>query len=82
MLEHLRDIVRPGRLALALCALLPSVLLGQNADSEPLTQEGALFLLLPVGAQAVSLARAAAALPSAEAAFWNPAGLSTVDRSQ
>lgn len=82
MLEHLRDIVWPGRLALALCALSPGALLGQDADSEPLTQEGALFLLLPVGAQAVSLAGATTALPSAEAAFWNPAGLSTVDRSR
>ena len=38
-------------------------------------EEGALFLLLPVGAQGVGLGRAMTALPSEEGAFWNPAGL-------
>ena len=37
--------------------------------------EGALFLLLPVGAQGVGMGRAMTALRSEEAAFWNPAGL-------
>ncbi len=41
-----------------------------------------MFLLLPVGAQAIGLARAMTALPSAEGAFWNPAGLATLQRSQ
>ena len=45
-------------------------------------QEGALFLLLPVGAQAIGLARAVTALESAESAFWNPAGLAVVPRGQ
>lgn len=44
--------------------------------------EGALFLLLPVGAKAVSLGRAMTAMPGPESAFWNPAGLADVDRSQ
>ena len=39
------------------------------------TQEGALFLLLPVGAQGVGLGRAMTAVPNEEGAFWNPAGL-------
>ena len=39
------------------------------------TQEGALFLLLPVGAQGVGLGRAMTALRSEEGAFWNPAGI-------
>jgi Uncharacterised protein family (UPF0164) len=44
--------------------------------------EGALFLLLPVGAQAVSLGRAMTAMEGPESAFWNPAGLAGVPRSQ
>ncbi|MEQ1856009.1 MAG: hypothetical protein ABL963_06050 [Longimicrobiales bacterium] len=43
--------------------------------------EGALFLLLPVGAQAVALGRAMTAVEGAEGAFWNPAGLAGVERS-
>jgi hypothetical protein len=41
--------------------------------------EGALFLLLPVGAQAVALGRAMTAVEGPEAAFWNPAGLDGVN---
>lgn len=37
--------------------------------------EGALFLLLPVGARAVALGRVMTTVQSSEAAFWNPAGL-------
>lgn len=37
--------------------------------------EGALTLLLPVGAQGVAMARAMTATPGPEGAFWNPAGL-------
>ena len=44
--------------------------------------EGALFLLLPVGAQAVSLGRAMTAVEGPESAFWNPAGLDGVARSR
>lgn len=42
---------------------------------EASSREGALFLLLPVGAQGVAMGRAMTALPSAEGVFWNPAGL-------
>jgi len=43
--------------------------------------EGALFLLLPVGAQAVSLGRAMTTVTGSEGAFWNPAGLAPIERS-
>src|SRR2546425_12481885 len=44
---------------------------------------GALFLLFPVGAQAVAMGQTAATLDGrGEAAFWNPAGLATMERSE
>lgn len=44
---------------------------------------GATFLLLPVGARAAALGRAAIADGgSSEAAFWNPAGLATLPASE
>lgn len=73
-----------GRIALVLSvvtATSPGRARAQGADASS-SQEGALFLLLPVGAQAVALARAVTALGSAESAFWNPAGLTAVDRNQ
>ena len=48
---------------------------GQEVVDDGETQEGALFLLLPVGAQGVGLGRAMTAVPGGEGAFWNPAGL-------
>ena len=63
----------------ALLALAPGVSAqGDGAGSA----EGALFLLLPVGAQGVSLGRAVTWVEGAEGAFWNPAGLVGVDRGQ
>jgi hypothetical protein len=61
---------------LSLVSPLPRGLAAQ--DAEP--QEGALFLLLPVGARAVGLARAMTALSTPEAPFWNPAGIAPLDR--
>jgi hypothetical protein len=55
---------------------------GVSAQGQDDRAEGALFLLLPVGAQGVSLGRAMTSVPGAEGAFWNPAGLAGVDRSQ
>ena len=49
------------------------------ATQRAATNEGALFLILPVGAQAIAMGRAMTALPSQESAFWNPAGLATVE---
>ena len=71
--EHLR------RAACALAVLLAGSgavrAEGQEIGEEPGTREGALFLLLPVGAQGVGLGRAMTALHSEEGAFWNPASL-------
>lgn len=76
---------RSLRLALlgtvVLGAGVPASARGQAGPAVP-TQEGALFLLLPVGAQAIGLARAVSALESHEAAFWNPAGLARVEQSR
>ena len=62
---------------LVLALLLPpgAALSGQEIGDETGAGEGALFLLLPVGAHGVGLGRAMTALESEEAAFWNPAGL-------
>ena len=60
-----------------------SLPLGLHAqDSEVGSSEGALFLLLPVGAHGVALGRAMTAVPSPESAFWNPAGLASMEESQ
>lgn len=66
--------------ALVLGAALATGAGAQQGD--PSSTEGALFLLLPVGAQAVSMGRAMTAMPGPESSFWNPAGLASVDRSQ
>jgi hypothetical protein len=50
-------------------------------DDRGSSGEGALFLLLPVGAQAVSLGRAMTAVGGPEGAFWNPSGLAAVEQS-
>lgn len=49
------------------------------AERRAPSNEGALFLILPVGAQGIAMGRAMTALPSQESAFWNPAGLAQVD---
>ncbi len=48
-------------------------------SSQPSTTEGALTLLLPVGAQGVALSRAMTAMPGAESVFWNPAGVARLE---
>src|SRR5258708_20790648 len=49
------------------------------STQEPPLNAGALFLVFPVGAQAVGMARTTpAAAGRGEAAFWNPAGLATL----
>ncbi len=62
---------------LVLVSLVPGsgALEAQEIGDETGAGEGALFLLLPVGAQGVGLGRAMTALATEEAAFWNPAGL-------
>ncbi len=63
----------PGSLAAYAAALF---------SSAPSTTEGALTLLLPVGAQGVGLGRAMTAMPGPESAFWNPAGLARLDKGR
>ena len=58
------------------CLVVATPILAQSSD------EGAPFLLLPVGASAVSMGRAVTALSSEESAFWNPAGLARLAHSR
>jgi hypothetical protein len=52
------------------------------AQEQPLNA-GALFLVFPVGAQAVGMGQTAvAAAGRGEAAFWNPAGLATLSEDE
>lgn len=72
-------------LALVIATSIPVAdLAGQGAGTEDgaSATEGALFLLLPVGAQAVGLGRTMTAVASGESAFWNPAGLAELDRHE
>jgi hypothetical protein len=79
-------------LAAALAGVFPAVpSAGQDfqdapaftrARSEPVAAEGALFLLLPVGAQGVAMGRAMTAMPTQEASFWNPAGLAGLEQGR
>ena len=53
-----------------------------TAQEQPLNA-GALFLVFPVGAQAVGMGQTAiAASGRGEAAFWNPAGLATLSNAE
>ena len=59
---------------------LPTVQL--SAQETPLNA-GALFLVFPVGARAVGMGQTAMSVEGqAEAAFWNPAGLATIETNQ
>jgi hypothetical protein len=69
----------PCALALAsLLAALTSTPLHAR-QGEGTGTEGALFLLLPVGAMGVSMGHAVTALDGPESVWWNPAGLSGLD---
>ncbi len=69
----------PAALVLLLSTAVPQSAAAQQADDP---NEGALFLLLPVGAQGVSLGRAMTWTQGVESAWWNPAGLAGLPRSQ
>lgn len=71
--EGLRPLVL--LLAILLASAGPAHAEGQETGEGSDVREGALFLLLPVGAQGVGLGRAMTALQSDEGAFWNPASL-------
>lgn len=70
-------------LLLLLCGVLygPSRAAAQGNEGGG-SAEGALFLLLPIGAKAVSLGRAMTPQDGPESAFWNPAGLAAVHERQ
>lgn len=67
-----RDAVR---LLAAMLLAAPAPALGQELADDGDTEEGAPFLLLPVGAQGIGLGRAMTALAGEEGVFWNPAGV-------
>lgn len=50
-------------------------------DDSGAASEGALFLLLPIGAEGVGMARAMTALSGPESVWWNPAGIVDVERN-
>src|SRR3989475_3416361 len=55
----------------------------QLCAQQPPLNAGALFLVFPVGAQAVGMGQTAtAAAGRGEAAFWNPAGLATLSEDE
>lgn len=60
----------------------PPVFANGIFSSEPSSTEGALTLLLPIGARAVSMGRAVTASSGHESAFWNPAGLARIDQGR
>jgi hypothetical protein len=75
------------RLGLALGILSVSPIVrrsdAQAGDVSGVQNSGALFLALPVGARAVGMGQTAVALEGrGEAAFWNPAGLATLEQSE
>lgn len=66
----------------ALVALLGAPAGALHAQSGTSSSQEALFLVLPVGAQGVGMARAMSALQGPESVWWNPAGLGGIDESR
>ena len=74
---------RPSSGLVALAALLVAQLPGRVTAQEPPLNAGALFLVFPVGARAVGMGQTAmGAEGHADAAFWNPAGLATMETNE
>ena len=48
-------------------------------SAQPSSTEGALTLLLPIGARGIGMGRAVTTSQGAESVFWNPAGLARVE---
>ena len=68
---------------LALAALLVAWPPARLIAQEPPLNAGALFLVFPVGAQAVGMGQTAMSSEGhGEAAFWNPAGLATMESNE
>ncbi|MGH7672676.1 MAG: PorV/PorQ family protein [Gemmatimonadales bacterium] len=87
MRRHRSDGWAVGRLGGWALPLALLVLTAKPANrltaQEPPLNTGALFLVFPVGAQAVGMGQTAVGAEGrGEAAFWNPAGLATLARSE
>jgi len=68
---------------LPLAVALSARLAAQGGAAPTTLNSGALFLLFPVGAEAVGLGQTAVSLDGhGEAAFWNPAGLATMGTAE
>src|SRR6266567_8629701 len=82
--EGLSDGLTVGRYVLPIAIVLLAVEPPNRLDAqEPPLNAGALFLVFPVGAQAVGMGQTAtAAAGRGEAAFWNPAGLATMSDNE
>ena len=65
---------------LSLTAAVPAA--AQDRDDDGSAPEGALFLVLPLGAKGLALGRAVTALPGAESVWWNPAGTAELEESR
>ena len=48
-------------------------------SAQPSSTEGALTLLLPIGARGIGMGRAVTTSTGAESVFWNPAGLARME---
>src|SRR5215210_1298950 len=69
-------------LVASLAALLCGAARPSRAQGAP-AEEGALFLLVPVGARAVGMGQAVtAAEDGSEAVWWNPAGLARLEKRE
>ncbi|MEO8579882.1 MAG: PorV/PorQ family protein [Gemmatimonadales bacterium] len=71
--------MRPLLFSVALSAIVA----WETHAQSPTGSEGALFLLLPTGAQAVGMGQAmVAAKPGSEGIWWNPASIAEQDRKE
>ena len=78
-----RTVGRIVAFALVLSARLSDRLTAQAAGPDGIQNNGALFLLFPVGARAVGMGQSAVALEgTGDAAFWNPSGLATLEMDE
>lgn len=69
------------RLATIACAL--ALAGARRAGAQEVATEGALFLLLPIGARAIGAGQAVAAtVDGSESVWWNPAGLARQDKRE
>src|SRR5688572_26028409 len=72
---------RLSRIGIGLTAL--AALAGAAPPLAAQDQDGALFLLVPIGARAIGLGQAVVAdQPVSESAWWNPAGLARQEKRE